>query len=154
MYLEQQQYLKMIALEYIGWVKYAHLHLFQNIKVLLHLSTTKLYSCHSYYTVGVPFINYTSTSMDWLIKCPPWHKTLEKKGKKTSPFPCPAPHGCAAHVLTRSPQFWMLASGCSCGYPRDEHSSCLGERRVTIADAETKTQSWGGAGRVPPTRWS
>ena len=26
MYLEQQQYLKMIALEYIGCVKYAHLH--------------------------------------------------------------------------------------------------------------------------------
>ena len=42
MYLEQQQYLKMIALEYIGCVKYAHLHLFQKLKVLLHLSTTKL----------------------------------------------------------------------------------------------------------------
>ena len=39
MYLEQQQYLKMIALEYIGCVKYAHLHLFQKLKELLHLST-------------------------------------------------------------------------------------------------------------------
>ena len=41
MYLEQQQYLKMIALEYIGCVKYAHLHLLQKIKVLLHLSSTE-----------------------------------------------------------------------------------------------------------------
>ena len=63
MYLEQQQYLKMIALEYIGCVKYAHLHLLQKLKVLLHLSTTELYSCHSY-IVGGPFINYTSISMD------------------------------------------------------------------------------------------
>ena len=38
MYLEQQQYLKMIALEYIGCVKYAHLHLFQKLSVVASIN--------------------------------------------------------------------------------------------------------------------